>query len=313
MTSLGNILKEKREKLGYTLNDIHEKTGIQLRYLEAIENDQLDIIPGDYYKKNFVVQYASVVKMDGEKLLEENKRQAELAEKERLKKEQAMKMNKPKKVAPVSPKPATAATTPEQKKNRKPVIIFCAIALAIVTSLIYFSPKLFQQSVETTTTTTTTAASITTTSTASTTSTTTATTTESTTTTTETTQSSTANNSGVSQNTVAPGGSNLVVQSSTANQIVYGLGDAFKNYKGDYNLTIKVTEPTWVRVSVHGKVILERTITDKVPTTIRALNNANDVTITFGISQAATLTLNGQNVAVPTTSRVETVKINLAK
>ncbi|MBS4749557.1 DUF4115 domain-containing protein [Carnobacteriaceae bacterium zg-ZUI78] len=312
MTSLGNILKEKREKLGYTLNDIHEKTGIQLRYLEAIENNQLDIIPGDYYKKNFVVQYASVVKMDGEKLLEENKRQAELAEKERLKKEQAMKMNKPKKIAPVSPKPVTAAT-PEQKKNRKPVIIFCAIALAIVASLIYFSPKLFQQSVEITTTTTTTAASITTTSTASTTSTTTTTTTESTTTTTETTQSSTANNSGVSQNTVAPGGSNLVVQSSTANQIVYGLGDAFKNYKGDYNLTIKVTEPTWVRVSVHGKVILERTITDKVPTTIRALNNANDVTITFGISQAATLTLNGQNVAVPTTSRVETVKINLAK
>jgi len=49
MESLGRLLKNSREKKGLSLKDISLETKIGLRHLEAIEADQLELLPGGFF------------------------------------------------------------------------------------------------------------------------------------------------------------------------------------------------------------------------------------------------------------------------
>ena len=71
MNEIGKILKETRIEKGYTLDDLQQTTKIQKRYLQAIEDGNTDILPGRFYARAFVKQYADNVGLDGEELLEE--------------------------------------------------------------------------------------------------------------------------------------------------------------------------------------------------------------------------------------------------
>lgn len=66
---IGERLKEARIAKGYSLEDIQEKTKIQKRYLQAIENDNYDALPGKFYARAFVKEYALIVDLDPEELL----------------------------------------------------------------------------------------------------------------------------------------------------------------------------------------------------------------------------------------------------
>ena len=72
MNEIGKILKETRIDKGYTLDDLQQTTKIQKRYLQAIEDGNTDILPGRFYARAFVKQYADHVGLDGEELLEEH-------------------------------------------------------------------------------------------------------------------------------------------------------------------------------------------------------------------------------------------------
>ena len=72
MNEIGEILKEARIEQGYTLDDLQQTTKIQKRYLQAIENGNVDILPGRFYARAFVKQYADIVGLDGEELLAEH-------------------------------------------------------------------------------------------------------------------------------------------------------------------------------------------------------------------------------------------------
>ncbi|MDZ7638339.1 MAG: DUF4115 domain-containing protein [Bryobacterales bacterium] len=61
MASLGEKLKEARLKQGLSLNEIAERTRIQAHFLEAMEQDKLEVIPGAFFRKSFVRQYASTL------------------------------------------------------------------------------------------------------------------------------------------------------------------------------------------------------------------------------------------------------------
>lgn len=74
MTELGNRLKEAREEKGMSLDDLQAATKIQKRYLTALEEGNYDIIPGKFYVRAFIKQYAEAVGIDSEHLFEEFKK-----------------------------------------------------------------------------------------------------------------------------------------------------------------------------------------------------------------------------------------------
>lgn len=69
LTELGSRLKEARLSKGYSLDDLQEITKIQKRYLQAIEEGNHSIMPGAFYVRAFIKQYAEAVGLDGEQLL----------------------------------------------------------------------------------------------------------------------------------------------------------------------------------------------------------------------------------------------------
>lgn len=68
---IGQELQAARQSKGYTLDDLQQLTKIQKRYLIAIEDEKFDELPGDFYVRAFVKQYADTVGLDGNDLLKE--------------------------------------------------------------------------------------------------------------------------------------------------------------------------------------------------------------------------------------------------
>ena len=56
-------LKQARLTKGYTLDDVQQLTKIQKHYLIAIEENKLEELPGDFFVKAFIRQYAEVLGM----------------------------------------------------------------------------------------------------------------------------------------------------------------------------------------------------------------------------------------------------------
>ncbi len=74
LTELGARLKEARLAKGYSLEDLQEITKIQKRYLIGIEEGNYSIMPGSFYVRAFIKQYAEAVGLDPEELLDQFKK-----------------------------------------------------------------------------------------------------------------------------------------------------------------------------------------------------------------------------------------------
>lgn len=62
--SLGQKLRQERERRGVTLADIAKETRISSRHLEAIESGDTRTMPRDFFYRSFVRQYSSYLSMD---------------------------------------------------------------------------------------------------------------------------------------------------------------------------------------------------------------------------------------------------------
>ncbi|PFQ67805.1 helix-turn-helix domain-containing protein [Bacillus cereus] len=71
MTELGQKLTEAREAKGVSIDQLHEITKIQKRHLVAIEEGNYNVLPGAFYARAFIKQYADAVGLNGEELLVE--------------------------------------------------------------------------------------------------------------------------------------------------------------------------------------------------------------------------------------------------
>jgi transcriptional regulator with XRE-family HTH domain len=64
MTSVGATLRSARESQGRVLAEIAEELCVTQRYLRAIEADDLKVLPGIFFYKSFVKQYAAALNID---------------------------------------------------------------------------------------------------------------------------------------------------------------------------------------------------------------------------------------------------------
>src|SRR4051812_39657512 len=71
MPSFGENLKRQRELRGIELREISEATKISLRFLQALEADRVDILPGGIFRRSFVREYARHVGLDADRLVAE--------------------------------------------------------------------------------------------------------------------------------------------------------------------------------------------------------------------------------------------------
>jgi cytoskeleton protein RodZ len=71
MASFGENLRRERELRGVSLREIADETKISIRFLQALEQDRVDVLPGGLFRKTFVRQYAQHVGLDAERLVAE--------------------------------------------------------------------------------------------------------------------------------------------------------------------------------------------------------------------------------------------------
>lgn len=69
MRTVGQILKEERERKFYTLEDIEKVTKIRVELLQALERDDYKKLPPPTFVQGFIKNYGKFLKLDTEKLL----------------------------------------------------------------------------------------------------------------------------------------------------------------------------------------------------------------------------------------------------
>lgn len=65
---IGTLLRETRETKGVSIEAVEESTSIRRLYLEAIEKEDYDKLPGRVYARGFVRNYADFLGLDGDEI-----------------------------------------------------------------------------------------------------------------------------------------------------------------------------------------------------------------------------------------------------
>jgi cytoskeleton protein RodZ len=74
MTSIGETLRRERQKRNLDLNQVSRELKISTRFLEAIESEEFERLPGGVFAKSFVRQYARLLNVDEEEAAAEVQR-----------------------------------------------------------------------------------------------------------------------------------------------------------------------------------------------------------------------------------------------
>ena len=67
--AVGEVLRKQRKARGISLVEVSEHTKVGKRYLEALENGEYNLLPGESYIRGFLRAYAKYLELDDEALL----------------------------------------------------------------------------------------------------------------------------------------------------------------------------------------------------------------------------------------------------
>ena len=67
MGGFGEKLSRERELRGVSLREIAEGTKISIRFLQALEEDRIEALPGGLFPRAFVKQYALFLGLDADR------------------------------------------------------------------------------------------------------------------------------------------------------------------------------------------------------------------------------------------------------
>ena len=71
MFEIGTTLREARVRRKLTLQQVEEDTKIRVKYVQAMENEDFDLMPGQAYIKGFLQTYATYLGLDSSIILDE--------------------------------------------------------------------------------------------------------------------------------------------------------------------------------------------------------------------------------------------------
>ncbi len=115
-TGIGATLREARNRRKLDLSTVEAAIKIRARYLQAMENEEWDALPGGAYTRGFIRTYASYLGLDGERLADDYRRSAGPTVGDRV----------PKRVEPV----------PTARRRRRPLVssrlLIAAVCLVLV-------------------------------------------------------------------------------------------------------------------------------------------------------------------------------------
>lgn len=127
LSELGLRLKNAREEKKITLEELQNITKIQKRYLQAIEEGKLEMLPGKFYARAFVRSYSEAVGIDPEQLFVEHANELPAA---------------PKSSAEIPPRVKSRKTVATKKTQRVlallPSVLAIVFLLTIGVGLWYF-------------------------------------------------------------------------------------------------------------------------------------------------------------------------------
>ncbi|MDN5347732.1 MAG: hypothetical protein PWP65_1296, partial [Clostridia bacterium] len=84
MGGIGEQLRRARQEKGLTLHEVEEATKIRLKYLNALEEEAFDELPGRVYAIGFLRNYARYLGLDAEELVRQLKEIVPLPQEEPL-------------------------------------------------------------------------------------------------------------------------------------------------------------------------------------------------------------------------------------
>ena len=70
MQTVGEMLRDERERKGLTLKEVEIATNIRPLYLNAIEEGTYSVLPGEAYVKGFIRNYANALGLNGSEYVE---------------------------------------------------------------------------------------------------------------------------------------------------------------------------------------------------------------------------------------------------
>ena len=129
LTELGARLKEARLAKGYSLEDLQEITKIQKRYLIGIEEGNYSIMPGSFYVRAFIKQYAEAVGLDADQILTEYRKDIPEVQKEEV----AQSFSQ----SPSRRKMAASSNSKMMEAMPKLIVALFAIVIIVVISTLY--------------------------------------------------------------------------------------------------------------------------------------------------------------------------------
>lgn len=127
MIGIGDVLRQARENKNLSLADVEEEIKIRSRYLEALEAEEFDILPGNVYLIGFLRSYATFLGLDANELVSQVKSHLQ---------ENEVEQEEPKARAPVY-----TPTTRNIGKKIKLLAVGLAICLLVFYLLSYFASQ----------------------------------------------------------------------------------------------------------------------------------------------------------------------------
>jgi len=119
---IGATLREARNRRKVDLSEVEAAIKIRARYLQAMENEEWDALPGGAYTRGFIRTYASYLGLDGDRLADDFRRSTAPPEGERA----------PRRVEPV---PTSARPRRPRISGRVLVAAVCLLLVAAVVAI----------------------------------------------------------------------------------------------------------------------------------------------------------------------------------